>query len=110
MRIRKMLVLLAALSILAIGAQATCYEKWVELQVPSGYRGVDCTYTVTVNGNELCSGSTRGASTIRVPDVGGDCTYKIVYSDVTDDCADEAVEAKEAVEKTDRSEKKNRKT
>lgn len=79
----KLTVLILTIAILfTFSAQAACNTgNNVELSVPTGYRGVDCTYTVYVNGTQVCTGTTGGACTITIPDY-GDCSYKIVYGEV----------------------------
>jgi uncharacterized protein YkwD len=79
----KLTVLILTIAILfTFSAQAACNTgNNVELSVPTGYRGVDCTYTVYVNGTQVCTGTTDGACTITIPDY-GDCSYKVVYGEV----------------------------
>lgn len=80
MRIKVIVLILSLAVFLSFGAQATCNANNVELNVPSGYRNVDCTYTVYVDGVEICSGSTGGADTITIAEYDSDCTYKVVYN------------------------------
>ena len=80
MRIRLTVLVLIIAVFFTFSAQAACNGNKIELSVPSGYRGVDCTYTVYVNGSAVCSGSTDGASKISIPDY-GNCTYKVVYDE-----------------------------
>lgn len=81
MRIRLTVLVLLIAVFMTFSAQATCSGNNVELSVPSGYRGVDCTYTVYVDGSVVCTGTTDGASTIVIPDCGSDCTYQVVYGE-----------------------------
>lgn len=80
MRMKLIVLTLLIAVLLTFGAQAACDKNSIELSVPSGYRKVDCTYTVYVDGKEVCTGSTGGADKITIPDC-GTSSCKVVFSE-----------------------------